>query len=218
MYPIVVDSGSQREFAGGYELRFPGWTEERYWAEAPSDRFCEFVDGEVVMPSPVDVEHQRVVGLLQFLLSGFCGARAAGTVLTGPTAIRLRPGLAREPDLFVVAPVDAVSLQGSRVDACPILIVEVAGFDSERRDLVDKTGEYAARGVPEYWVVLQHRKQVVVHRPAEPGREHLPEIVATGRVGSTALPGFWVDSAWLWQPSGVNCVDCLKTVLGDAGL
>lgn len=214
MDPAVVDRATHQEVEGAYEVRLFGWTEERYWLEAPQDHFCEFVDGVVVMHSPVDVCHVGAVGLLTFLLRGFCRHRGAGRVLTGPAALQLRPGLAREPDLFVVSPADAAALEGCRTQAIPLLVIEVAGAGSEQRDLVEKAAEYAARGIPEYWVVLLERRQVVVHRTGSAGREPLPELVGAGRLGSRSLPGFFVDVEWLWAPEATDEIACLKAILG----
>ncbi len=209
----LIDRNTNRELPDPYEIRILGWTEERYWTDAPADRYCEFVDGEVIMPSPVDIEHQRTVGLLSFLLHGFCTARGAGEVLTGPTAVRLRPGLAREPDLFVLSRADSAAAIGSRIEACPLLVIEIAGEDSERRDLSEKPTEYATRGIGEYWVVMLRTREVVVHRPGA-----APVTHATGRVQSSGLPGFWVEVDWLRRPGAMNGIDCLKQILGAATL
>ncbi len=214
MNPTLIDPATNREISTAYEIRLLGWTEEQFWAEAPEGRFCEFVDGEVIMPSPVDVDHQRIVGTLLFLLKGFCGRRGVGTVLSGPTAIRLRPGLAREPDLFVLARADGLRATGSRIEACPFLVIEVAGHDSERRDLVDKVSEYQAHGVQEYWVVLYQRKQVFQFRAGASGGDPVPTVSTAGRIVSVALPGFWIDADWLWSSSEVDGIERLKAVLG----
>ena len=34
-----------------------------------------------------------------------------------------------------------------------LLVVEIVSFGSETRDAVDKLGEYAKAGVPDYWIV-----------------------------------------------------------------
>lgn len=215
---IVIDRATNNELLSGYELRLTGWSEERYWAEAPSDRFCEYVDGEVILPSPVDISHQRVVGLLTALLRSFCRVRALGEVLNGPAAVRLRPGLAREPDIFVLAPEDAARARGSRIEACPRFALEVADEDSERRDLVTKAAEYAARGIPEYWTVVLRLQQVVVHRLGEGGAGYAPVVYTEGRPASTALPGFWIDVGWLRRAWETDELRCLKEILGVQAL
>jgi hypothetical protein len=62
-------------------LRVAGWTEERYFAEAPEDRVWEFRDGELIVQSPGMPRHQDLVGFLTFLLRGY--TEAAGSTLPG---------------------------------------------------------------------------------------------------------------------------------------
>ena len=75
----LVDENGM-EVAHPYEVRLPGWTEDRYFAEAPEEGFHEFKDGELVVHSPVSIEHQEIVGFLTFLLEGVVSrARAWGS-------------------------------------------------------------------------------------------------------------------------------------------
>ncbi len=212
----VIDAEGKEPLTGGYELRLTGWTEERYWRDAPSDRFWEFVDGEVVVASPVDIRHQRMVKFLTILASEFCEVREMGEVVNGPAALRLRPELAREPDIFVLSPEESARAHGSRLEVCPCLIIEVTDTDSERRDLVEKSLEYAARGVPEYWSVHVGKRRVTVFR----GRKGVPAqtVMRRGRLDSTGLPGFWIDVSWLWQDPFPKTLACLKQILGVTSL
>ncbi len=212
----VIDAQGKEPLDGGYELRLTGWTEERYWRNAPSDRFWEFVDGEVVVASPVDIRHQRMVKFLTFLAGAVSEAQGTGEVLNGPAALRLRVDLAREPDIFVLPPEEAARARGSRIEACPCFILEVTDSDSERRDLVDKPLEYVARGVPDYWSVHLRKRRVTVFR----GRKGLssPTVVRSGRLDSTGLPGFWIDVSWLWQDPLPKTLACVKQILGVTSL
>ena len=212
----VIDAEGKEPLAGGYELRLTGWTEERYWRDAPSDRFWEFVDGEVVVASPVDIRHQRMVKFLTVLASDFCEARDMGDVINGPAALSLRTGLAREPDIFVLTPEEAARARGSRIDACPCLIIEVTDTDSERRDLVEKPLEYATRGVPDYWSVHLGKRRVTVFRGLKTLSK--PTVVRRGRLHSTGLPGFWIDVSWLWQDPFPKSLACVKQILGVTSL
>ena len=44
------------------EVWVPGWTEERFFAEAPEQGFYELKDGKLIMHSAVNVDHQRMGG------------------------------------------------------------------------------------------------------------------------------------------------------------
>jgi Uma2 family endonuclease len=71
---------------------------------------------------------------------------------------------AREPDLIVHSDESTRALAG-RSEAClklgdpnPLLVIEVVSSSdtdrkSKQRDYIEKRTEYAARGIPEYWIV-----------------------------------------------------------------
>jgi hypothetical protein len=44
---LKVTTADGKEFPGPYLLRVSGWTEERYFAEAPESQFIEFEDGDL---------------------------------------------------------------------------------------------------------------------------------------------------------------------------
>lgn len=51
-------------------IRLPGWTEERYFREAPEGGKCEFVRGDLIIMTPMGRDHSEVVNFLSFLLTG----------------------------------------------------------------------------------------------------------------------------------------------------
>ncbi len=76
-------------------------------------------------------------------------------VILGPTGtlIRRSPLRVRAPDLKVIRWADCRPGH-TFVDTPPVLVVEVVSpLHERRRDLVDKRHDYAAAGVPSYWVV-----------------------------------------------------------------
>ena len=79
-------------------------TEEDFFRYAPENRFCEFIDGVVYMPSPVSIRHQELVFFLLSLLAGYRDERGGGTVMMGPAVLRVVPGRDLEPDIFVTPP------------------------------------------------------------------------------------------------------------------
>jgi Uma2 family endonuclease len=67
------------------------------------------------------------------------------------------------PDVFVVLPTNRVPVRPRRLYAgAPDLIVEVVSHrrDDHERDWVEKAEVYAARGVPNYWLVDPDRLRV----------------------------------------------------------
>ncbi len=206
--PLKVSSefGSREMIA--QEVRLPGWSEERYFEEAPENGFFELKDGELIMHSPVNLEHQRVVGFLHALLRAYAGRQNLGEVFAGPAVLRLRPDLNREPDLFFVGRDRSAQINEQHVDAPVELVIEVTSPDSENRDLYEKRDEYEAAGVEEYWVVDLSTRRVAQHT-REAGRFQAASFTK-GRVESQAVPGFWILAEWLWErplPEELACLD-----------
>jgi Uma2 family endonuclease len=82
--------------------------------------------------------------------------------------------------------------------ACDIA-VEVISPDSRTRDRRDKFSEYAAAGITEYWLIDESRQWAQFFRLDEDGVYALIAIGEDGVFRSQALPGFWIELAWLWQ-------------------
>lgn len=198
-----------------YVLRLGGWTLERYLAEAPESQLWEFVRGEVIMYSPAAAEHQRLIGFLVRLIGGFCEARGWGEVLAGPAAVRVLPDVIREPDIFVLPPEEVSKAKGAPLEVRLALVIEVTSPATRTIDLVEKAGDYAAAGIPEYWVVDPEHKEIIVHRLA--GERYEVERVKEGEISSSVVPGFRLRAEWLFQEPLPSVADCLKTILGSEG-
>jgi Uma2 family endonuclease len=73
-------------------------------------------------------------------------------VLFGPLRLRLRPGLFREPDLLLLLNAHDPRRENRYWHGAD-LVLEVVSEDAIAHDLVTKRAEYAAAGIPEYWIV-----------------------------------------------------------------
>jgi len=201
------------EISEPYLVRIAGWTEERYFREAPETWFFEFEDGEVIVHSPTSPGHQELILFLSILLQGYLRHRRLGKVLNGPAVVRLRPGLNYEPDIFFI-PQDQLHQIGAQYfGGVPGLIVEVISSGSRNHDLRTKANAYWQHGVPEYWAVDPERRILFQHLlPRDPGPYRVHEQ-SGGRLESIAIPGFWLDVSWLWQDPLPNEFRCLDQIL-----
>ena len=196
---MLLDAHTKEPVQAEYLVHLPGWTLERYLAEAPENAFWEYVHGEVIVHSPVYAEHQRLVFFLARLLAGFLEQTGlGGEVLLGPAGLRLEPEVIREPDIFVLAPEDAEKARGFPVEARPLLVVEVVSPSTRRLDLEVKPQEYARAEILEYWVVDRERRTFHQHLLADKGTYRVEEY-REGRVEAHSLSGFWMQVEWLWQ-------------------
>jgi Uma2 family endonuclease len=108
----------------------------------------ELLDGEVlVSPSP-RVVHQAVQLELAYQLRQ---ALPAGLrLLTAPMDVRFGPKRQLQPDLLVIRD---EGLDAARVEAVPLLVVEILSRGTRSRDLVSKRRAYEQEGVASYWIV-----------------------------------------------------------------
>lgn len=213
--PLKVITVDGEEMFEPYLLRAGDWTEERYFHEAPETRIVEFEDGEIIMHSPVNTRHQRVVRFLTFLLGGYVRSRSLGEVLNGPAVVRLRQNLDYEPDIFFIAHEQLDQLGDEYFSGAPALVIEVISRGSRNYDLKTKAANYREHSVKEYWAIDPDEK--VIYRHLLPDHSHDPYLVSrhiVGRLESKVLSGFWLEVGWLWQEPLPAELTCLQQILG----
>lgn len=139
------------------------WTEDEYLVLTDHrNRLIEFTDGFLeVLPTPTD-RHQAILGFLYVAFLNFVSARA-GKVRFAPLRLRVRAGKFREPDLLLLLSA-ADSWAENRFWRGADLALEVVSEDKPERDLIQKRGDYAEAGVPEYWIVNRQTETITVLR------------------------------------------------------
>ena len=187
-------------------------TYEEWLAWDSGETRSEWVDGEVVVFVSTSQRHWQIVYFLAALLTEYVRFRGLGRVLAESVAMRLeRSG--RVPDLLFVANERLDRLTATQLLGPADLVVEVVSEDSAGRDRAEKLAEYAAAGVPEYWLVEA--------RPGRRGAEFFRLVGgayraaaadADGRYRSPAVPGFWLRPAWLEQDPLPNALACLAEI------
>ncbi len=167
------------------------WTESQYLA-LETNHLVEFNKGMLeFLPMPTKV-HQRLVMFLSYLLNEFVQSGRLGEVLIAPYRIRTADGQFREPDILYLAP---NRTQNNRFAEGADLVIEIVseGADNRERDLVEKRAEYAATGIPEYWIVDPETQTITVltldDNAYKPHGEFKPGQTAT----SVLLDGFALD-------------------------
>lgn len=127
-------------------LTYDDGTENRY----------ELVDGELLKMPPLTGDHEDIIDFLyisfyleiQRLLLDWA-------VKQGRTGVRTTPKKARVPDICVITKEQQQSMKGKPavLQSPPLLAVEVVSPESVKRDYEQKSAEYAAIRIPEYWII-----------------------------------------------------------------
>lgn len=138
--------------------------EEYLRSEDDPDNRYELVDGKLELMNPPTFRH---ILICDFIRDAFkaelnrlqlpCLAIREGGIRTGWRKSRIA-------DVYLVEREQIVdSLDRSGVlSTSPLLVVEVVSPDSIKRDYRYKRSEYAALGIPEYWIVDPMQQQVTI--------------------------------------------------------
>ena len=126
---------------------------ERFYATLQEEEKSEFINGEVIVHSPVKLRHNLASHNLSILLSTY--VRKHGLGLVGHEKILV--ALTRndyEPDVCFFAAETARTLQPDQmIFPAPNFVAEVLSPSTERADRGVKFEDYAAHGVGEYWLI-----------------------------------------------------------------
>ncbi|MBD2438716.1 Uma2 family endonuclease [Nostoc sp. FACHB-110] len=115
----------------------------------------ELVDGRLELMNPPTIEHFLISKFLEQTLDAEIARLSLPWLTFRETGMRTGRNKSRLTDLCVVTQEQARDLlKASAVfETPPLLVIEVVSPDSIKRDYRHKRSEYAAVGVPEYWIV-----------------------------------------------------------------
>jgi Uma2 family endonuclease len=124
----------------------------------------EVVHGELLVTPAPRALHQRIAIRLAVALSGYLEAHRVGEVLLSPADISWTDDMLVQPDVVVVDPAEARTLDWARMKTL-LLVVEVLSPSTARTDRFTKRRLYQEVGVPTYWIVDSERRCVEVWTP-----------------------------------------------------
>ncbi len=176
-------------------------------------RHAEWVDGRVILMTPVSIKHQLIAQFLLKLLDEYARLRDLGVVLSAPVQMRLRSlNRGREPDIMFVASRNIHRLRPTYLDGPADLAIEIVSPESIGRDRGEKYVEYAAAGVAEYWLIDPQRQQAEFYQLGADSHYRPTAPDAQGRYTTPALPGLWLAVDWLWQEPLPSVVTALREI------
>lgn len=182
---------------------------EEYLDWLDSETHAEWVDGTVMLMSPVERVNNNVCGFLLRIISTWVEAKGLGEVAFEPFQMRTGPDLnGRSPDILFVAQANLNRLKRTWLDGPADVVVEVVSAGSRVVDRGAKFHEYEQGGVREYWLIDPIRNQAEFYEPDESGYYRLM-AVEDGVFRSNVIEGFTMRVDWLWQRPLPSLIDVL---------
>ena len=184
---------------------------EQFYATLREDEKSEFINGEVIVQSPVKLRHNLASHNLSMLLSAY--VRRHGLGLVGHEKILV--ALTRndyEPDVCYFATEKACTFQPDQmIFPAPDFVAEVLTSSTATVDRGVKFEDYAAHGVGEYWIIDPDSERVEQYL-LEGDAYQLAFKADNGVIASRAVAGFAVSVRALFD-AGENLV-VLGEILG----
>ena len=136
---------------------------------------AEFINGEIVLHSPVKRRHWKVTDFLSRILSIFTSVKKLGTVGTEKVLIALTRN-DYEPDLVFFSKEKAdLFTDDQLLFPAPDFVVEILSKGTSSKDKGIKKTDYAAHGVREYWIV-------------DPVRQHITQYILLSAKDTQYIP------------------------------
>jgi Uma2 family endonuclease len=154
---------------------------------------AEFINGEVIVHSPVKRRHWKITDLLSSILSVFVRFRKLGSIGTEKVMIALTRN-DYEPDLVFFSKEKAAHFYDEQVlFPAPDFIVEILSKSTAAKDKGIKKKDYAANGIKEYWIIdpiKEKIEQFILFSTTD--KEYLPARVFTidDEIESWVIKGF----------------------------
>jgi Uma2 family endonuclease len=138
------------------------WTSADY-DSLPDDENCyEIIDGVLYMAPPPTPDHQSVSRWFVHYLTTYIHIPGIGQVYAAPIGVELAKDKVVEPDIVVILKGNEQIITSKRIVGIPDLVVEIASPSTAGYDRREKQNDYAAAGVPEYWIADPFAKTIEV--------------------------------------------------------
>ena len=171
---------------------------------------AEWVEGEVIVMAPGNINHQDLMGWLYRLLADFVEQRDLGkAILYCFTRMsKPRPQI-RVPDVLFIEKGRLAELvkSGQPVQGSPDLVMEIVSADSAARDWRENYAVYQAAGVREYWIIDPANRIVEAYQLDAGGYRKIDQ--RDGSITSVVVPGWYLRPQWLWQQPRPLVLDLL---------
>lgn len=168
---------------------------ETQLADDPDLR-AELIDGMVIVSPEPTFLHQFIAPRLTETLQPIANARRLGYWFSSIN-LRLSEFNLFHPDLAFYRFEQKPILENSTSTRLPEIVVEILSPSTRSRDLRQKRVRYAEARIPEYWIVDQDRKTIVINT-FEESKDYIGHDVHLGRIPVGLFAGVELDMAWIF--------------------
>lgn len=183
----------------------------REWLD--EDKKAEFINGEVIMHSPVRRIHLKISSNLTLLLEVFVRRKRLGVIMVEKALISLTRN-DYEPDIsFYTRDRAATFKDNQMLFPAPDLVVEILSKSTAKYDRGIKLTDYAAHGVREYWIIDPDKAFVEQYLRIGDDTEFMPpsKLHIGHTLSSKTIVGFEIPVEALFQDAA--CADTLQWLL-----
>lgn len=187
---------------------------QAFYEWVTEDVKAEFINGEIVIHSPVKKRHWNVSDLLSRLLSYYASLKKMGRVGTEKVMISLIRN-DYEPDIcYFSAEKSALFSEEQVLFPAPDFVVEILSKKTAATDRGIKKQDYAAHGVREYWIVDPVKQRIEQYILPAGSDEYFPAKIRQygEEIESVAIPGFKIPVQAIFEEEAN--LAALKTLMG----
>jgi Uma2 family endonuclease len=160
---------------------------------------AEFIEGEIVVHSPVQLKHNKISKRILFLLDLFVEKLELGFVGIEKIMIRLTRN-DYEPDILFFENAKSQNFKESQtLFPAPDFIVEVLSPSTEEKDRGIKFRDYAQHGVREYWII-DPETEIVEQYILDDDEYVLKNKLKKGMIESVVIEGFKIPVRAIFDP------------------
>lgn len=190
--PKIIQEVSQR-------LEEEAKKRKHFYDEISEYEKAEFINGEIIIHSPVKKEHNDVSSSLHALFSAYVKKHQLGYLGYEKIMISLSRN-DYEPDIcFFKAEKAQDFKKGQSLFPAPDLVVEVLSPKTASNDRGIKYEDYQAHGILEYWIIDPGQQLLEQYRLNTDQQYELILKAHQGEISSEALIGFEISIAAIFE-------------------
>jgi Uma2 family endonuclease len=190
----ILDSPSAPSIAARLQTALDAERHRRlqFYQDIDDDMKVEFINGEIIVHSPVKIEHTKATGFLYKILDTFVQIAKLGFV----GYEKVMSAFTRndyEPDVVFFGNEKSSTFQkGQWKYPVPDFVVEVLSEGTENRDRGIKFKDFESHGVLEYWII-DPIEETVEQYFLQDGKLKLHLKIDQGVIKSRVVEGFAID-------------------------